>query len=85
MVVLGIVFIVIGLSPAAPHIGAATFGFVFVWIGAILIGAAFLGMLFTKCPTCYSTHWVICFQEPDVLTDHGEGDFYRELSPPPRS
>ncbi|HTT16293.1 MAG TPA: hypothetical protein VMH49_02885 [Thermoplasmata archaeon] len=82
MVFLGFLFIIFGLSPYAPHRGPEALGILFVWVGVIMIGAAVVGMVFTKCPVCYSTHWVVCLQEPDVhrsRRDHGYG-YYRELS-----
>jgi hypothetical protein len=84
MVVLGLIFLLYGASPLAPHSDGLKFGLLFIYLGAILLVAAFLGMLFTKCPDCYRTNWVICLQEPDVvrIRDGGEGDRYaRELGP----
>ncbi len=83
MMLLGVIFLVLGLSPAAPHFGALTFGFIFVWIGVILIVGAVLGMLFTRCPLDYQTHWVVCLREPDVLPAEVGPGYYRDLSPPP--
>ncbi len=83
MVVLGFVFILIGASSVAPHHGAEDYGIIFTWIGVVLVACAVIGMLFTKCPSCYATHWVICFREPDVVHTPGEEDgYYRELSTP---
>ncbi len=81
MLVLGFVFLILGLSPAAPRIGYVTTGILFVWMGAVLLVGAFLGILFTKCPHCYRTTWVICLHEKDVVHDFHYDQFYRELSP----
>jgi hypothetical protein len=80
MVVLGVIFIILGLGPGAPHRGSESFGVIFVWIGAIMIGASVLGMFFTKCPVCYSTHWVVCVQEPDVVAEPHHRSYHRDLS-----
>lgn len=82
MVVLGLIFIVIGVSTEAPHHGAVSYGVLFIWIGGILIVAAMLGMMFTKCPICYSSHWIACVQEPDVVHEKRYDTFHRELSAP---
>jgi len=79
MVFLGFLFLLIGVLVPALHRGHA-YGVLFLWIGAILIVAAILGMLFTKCPVCYRTHWVVCMQEPDVRRRR-TGHYHRELSP----
>jgi hypothetical protein len=81
MVILGLVFIAVGLA-AAPHLGPVRYGPLFFWLGILLVGAAIIGMLFTKCPTCYSSSWVMCYMEPDVLPDHGVTEYYRDLAPP---
>jgi len=83
MVFLGLLFMLIGALDPALHKGHA-FGVLFLWVGVILIVAAVLGMLFTKCPVCYSTHWVVCVQEPDVRRRqyHGHERYVRELSAP---
>lgn len=83
MIVLGLVFVVVGISPRAPRLGPVHYGPLLFWLGIILIGAAILGALFTKCPDCYRSVWVMCYQEPDVLRDHGVVEYYRDLSPPP--
>jgi len=80
MVVLGIIFLIIAVTNSAPHRGAEDFSPLFLWIGAVLLVAAVLGMLFTKCPICYRTHWVICFQEPDVTRRSRHQGYQRELS-----
>ena len=79
MVFLGFLFLLIGVLVPALHRGHA-YGVLFLWIGAILIVAAILGMLFTKCPVCYRTHWVVCMQEPDVRRRR-TGHYHRELNP----
>ncbi len=82
MVILGLVFVVYGVSPLAPHLGPIHYGPLFFWLGILLIGAAIVGMLFTKCPDCYSSAWIMCYLEPDVLPDHGITEYYRDLAPP---
>ncbi len=83
MLVLGSIFLIYGVSPLAPRDHGLNFGLLFDWLGAVLIVGAFLGMLFTKCPACNRTNWVVCVQEPDVVRrqDHEGGDYYsRELA-----
>jgi len=82
MICLGAIFVIYGLSPAAPHIDGLRWGLIFVWIGGILLLGALAGMLFTKCPVCYKTNWVFCAQEPDVVTQRDRyGRYYsRDLS-----
>jgi hypothetical protein len=81
MIVLGVVFVIVGLTLRAPHHGVS-FGVLFIWVGGILIVAAVLGMMFTKCPLDYETRWVVCAQEPDVeRRPHGRG-YHRRLSVP---
>jgi len=82
MVVLGLIFVFIGISALAPRHGIESYGIIFIWVGAVLIIAAILGMLFTKCPLDYQTQWVACVQEPDVVHDRRVGKFHRELSFP---
>jgi hypothetical protein len=85
MIFLGSIFIIVGVSPLAPHHGGMSFGIIFVWVGGILWIGAVIGMLFTKCPICYRTNWVYCVQERDVVRihNHGEGDYYaRDLAYP---
>lgn len=82
MVALGLIFVVIGISPRAPHLGPIRYGPLLFWLGILLIGAAVVGMLFTKCTHCYRSRWVMCYLEPDVLPDHGVTEYYRELAPP---
>ena len=79
---LATLFIVYGLSPAAPHEGALRLGIIFVWLGAVLWLGAIVGMLFTKCPICYRTNWVFCAQEPDVvrLPYHNGHRYGRDLA-----
>ncbi|HYA10056.1 MAG TPA: hypothetical protein VEH10_00035 [Thermoplasmata archaeon] len=79
MAVLGLIFILIGAVVPSLHRGHA-YGILFVWIGAILIVFAILGMFFTKCPVCYRTHWVVCMQEPDVVRAPRHQSYHRELS-----
>ncbi len=79
MVVLGTVFIVLGITLRAPHHGVS-FGILFVWVGGILVVAAVLGMMFTRCPLDYQTRWIVCAQEPDVVRlPRGRG-YQRRLS-----
>lgn len=82
MVILGLILVVISLSPGAPHAGPIHYGPLMFWIGIVLIAAAIVGMLFTKCPDCYSSSWVMCYMERDVLPDHGITEYYRDLAPP---
>lgn len=82
MVALGVILIVIGLSPKAPHAGPIHFAPIIFWVGVFLVVAALFGMLFTHCPRCYASVWVMCYQERDVLKDHGITEYYRDLSPP---
>lgn len=82
MIALGMVFIVIGISPRAPHLGPIHYGPLFFWLGVVLVAAAIVGMLFTKCPNCYRSSWVMCYLERDVLPDHGVTEYYRDLAPP---
>ncbi len=81
MVVLGAVFIVLGIALRAPRHGTS-FGILFIWVGGILVVAAVLGMMFTRCPLDYETRWVACAQEPDVVRRRG-GGYHRRLSVPP--
>jgi hypothetical protein len=80
MIVLGIIFLVIGLAPSAPHIGLIPLGDLFLILGVIMLVGAVLGMLFTRCEKDYVTWRVMCFNEPDVFSDAG-GGYYRELVP----
>jgi hypothetical protein len=84
MIALGLIFVVYGLSPVAPHKGALRYGEIFVWVGGILLIGAVLGMLFTKCPTCYQTKWIYCAQEPDIVRQRDRhGSYYeRDLAYP---
>ena len=85
MIFLGLIFIIYGVSPAAPHRGVLRLGAIFVWIGGILLIGALIGILFTKCPICYQSSWIFCVQERDVIRihDHGAGDYYaRDLAYP---
>ena len=82
MTFLGVIFLVLGASPAAPHRGPESFGIVFVWLGVVLIGASILGMIFTKCPTCYQARWIVCVQEPDVVRHRTQDRYHRQLSFP---
>jgi hypothetical protein len=80
MLLLGVVLLVIGLSPRAPHIGIIALGNLFALLGLVLIVGATLGILFTKCPTCYAASTrSICRNEPDVRQDPETGDLYRDL------
>lgn len=79
MLFLGIVFILIGVLVPSLHTGHA-FGVLFVWVGAVLVIGAILGMMFTKCPVCYRTSWVVCLQEPDVVREPRGDSYRRELS-----
>jgi hypothetical protein len=81
MLLLGVIFLIIGFLPTAPHIGAVKFGVLFLWVGGVLIVGAVLGMLFTKCPTCNRTVWIACLQERDVQHDRHRDEFYRDLAP----
>jgi hypothetical protein len=81
MIVLGLIFLILGLSPAAPHIGYLPLGNLFVLLGAILLVGAILGMAFTRCPTCFVRWRVMCFHEPDVFWDNQVEDYYRDLVP----
>ena len=80
MIVLGIILLVVGFSPTAPHIGVVPLGNMFVLLGIIMLVGAVLGMLFTRCEKDYVRWRVMCFHEPDVR-DHPDGGFYRELVP----
>ncbi len=83
MIVLGLILVIYGLSPIAPHVRGLNFGLLFIWVGGVLLVGAVLGMLFTKCPVCYRTNWVVCVQEPDVVRrrDSEGADYYsRELA-----
>ena len=85
MIFLGTIFIIFGVSPAAPHYGVLKFGPVFIWTGGILLIGAVIGILFTKCPICFQSNWIFCVQERDVvrIQDHGTGDYYaRDLAYP---
>ncbi len=84
MLLLGLIFVIIGLSPRAPHAGPIHYGPLLFWLGIILAAAAVLGMMFTKCPSCYRSKWVMCYLESDVLPDHGRVEYYRDLAPPAR-
>lgn len=78
MLVLGLIFLVVGLT--RPHIGRVPLELLFVLLGLIMLIGAVLGMLFTTCPQDYVTWRVMCFREPDVRVDP-LGDYYRELVP----
>jgi hypothetical protein len=80
MIVLGFIFLIIGLSPTSPHIGLVPLGNLFLLLGVILLIGAILGMLFTRCSKDYVTWRIMCYREPDVLADP-EGGYYRELVP----
>jgi hypothetical protein len=80
MIVLALAFVVIGAANLAPHNSRESLSPVFVWIGGILFVGAILGMLFTKCPDCYRTHWVVCVQEPDVVAEPRHQSYHRDLS-----
>ncbi len=82
MVALGVLMIALAFTGLVPHRGVEDFAPLFLWIGGILIAGAILGMLFTKCPVCYRTHWVICFQSPDVVRSPRRRVYHRELSGP---
>ena len=82
MIVLGMVFLLIGATNAAPHNARESFAPLFLWIGAILLVGSVLGMLFTKCPICTRTHWIVCVQEPDVVREPRRRSYHRELSSP---
>jgi hypothetical protein len=80
MLLLGVIFLVIGLAPNGPHIGIIRLGNLFALLGVVLIIGATLGILFTKCPTCYAASTrSICRNEPDVRRDPDTGDLYRDL------
>lgn len=80
MLLLGVIMLVVGLSPRAPHIGIIALGNLFVLLGIVLIVGATLGILFTKCPDCFANSTrQICLNEPDVRTDPDTGDVYRDL------
>jgi len=81
MVVLGLIFLVLGLSPYAPHIGVLPLGNLFIFLGVILLVGAMLGMAFTRCPADFVRWRVMCFHEPDVYWDPAIDDYYRELVP----
>jgi hypothetical protein len=80
MIVLGIIFLVVGFSPTAPHIGVVPLGNMFVLLGIIMLVGAVLGMLFTRCEKDYVRWRILCFNEPDVRNDPA-GGYYRELVP----
>ncbi len=80
MVFLGGLFVFLGLGPLAGRGGRIDYGILFVWVGVVLILAAVVGMVFTRCPDCYQTRWVFCVQEPDVHPVPSEQGYYRELS-----
>ena len=80
MIFLALAFLVIGAANLAPHNSRESLSPVFVWIGGILFVGAILGMLFTKCPDCYRTHWVVCVQEPDVVAEPRHRSYHRDLS-----
>ncbi len=84
MLFLGAIFVIFGVSPEAPHHGAINYGIIFVWVGAILLIGAVIGMIFTKCPVCYQTNWIYCAQEPDVVRMRDQyGSYYaRDLAYP---
>ena len=46
------------------------------------VALSILGILFTKCPTCYQSHWIYCVQEPDVKRQRDRwGHYYsRDLA-----
>lgn len=81
MVVLGIILLVIGLSPFAPHVGVIPLGNLLILLGVVLLVGAILGMAFTRCPTCFVRWRVMCFHEPDVYWDPEVDDYYRDLVP----
>jgi hypothetical protein len=86
MIFLGLILIVIGGSTAAHetathNVRAEPYGILLLWVGIVLVICAFLGMVFTKCPVCYRTHWIVCVQEPDVVHTAPE-EYRRELSLP---
>jgi len=83
MAVLGIVFIVLGATGHfQPHTTQGFLDTLFLMVGGLLIFFAFLGMMFTKCPICYRSYWIVCLQEPDMRHDVEQNAFYRELTPP---
>jgi len=84
MVVLGLIFIVVGLSPGAPHIGVVPLGNMFALLGAVLLIGAVFGMAFTRCPLDFVRWRVMCFHEPDVYWDDRVDDYYRDLVPDER-
>ncbi len=81
MVVLGVILIIVGVSPTAPHIGVVPLGNLFTLIGVILLVGAVLGMVFTHCPRDYVRWRIFCYREPDVEPDRVLGGYYRELVP----
>jgi hypothetical protein len=82
MVFLGLLLVVLAITGYVPHRGREDFAPLLLWIGGILIVFAILGMLFTKCPVCYRTHWVVCFQEPDIVREPRRQVYHRDLSGP---
>jgi len=80
MIVLGIIFLVVGFSPSAPHIGIVPLSNLFLLLGVVMLVGAILGMLFTRCEKDYITWRILCYREPDVFPDP-EGGYYRELVP----
>ncbi len=83
MIALGVLFVVIALQGHfSPHTSQGFIDAVFLLAGILLIFFAFIGMAFTKCPTCYRSIWIVCLQEPDMRHDRRENAFYRDLTPP---
>jgi amino acid transporter len=83
MVALGVLFLVIAsLGHFAPHTSQGFIDALFVLSGVLLIVFAFIGMAFTRCPTCSRSTWIVCLQESDMRHDRRENAFYRELTPP---
>jgi hypothetical protein len=82
MTFLGLLFVLYGLSPVAPHEQGYNIGIIFVLVGLILMVGSVVGMLFTKCPTCYHSNWIYCVQEPDVKRQRDRwGHYYaRDLA-----
>ena len=78
MIILGVIFLIVGLSPSQPHLGIVPLGNLFLLLGVILLIGAILGMLFTRCEKDYITWRIICYREPDVVSDP-HGGYYREL------